>query len=86
MSKFIALMFVASALLLAGCCTSHHVTQWEYMNLTITASMPDQSQSHPTLNELGKEGWVVVGFSHDPGDSKEWKNEYYRYVLKRKLQ
>jgi hypothetical protein len=84
MSKSIALMFVASALLLAGCCTSHHVTQWEYMNLTITASMPDQSQSHPTLNELGKEGWVVVGFAHESGGPHE--NEYYRYVLKRKLQ
>jgi hypothetical protein len=30
MKKHIALGLVASTLFLAGCCTTHHVTQWEY--------------------------------------------------------
>jgi len=30
MKKSIALIFVVSALVLAGCCTTHHVSKWEY--------------------------------------------------------
>ena len=30
MKKSIALIFVAGTLILAGCCTAPHVTQWEY--------------------------------------------------------
>ena len=82
--KSTALVFAASILFLAGCCTTHHVTKWEYKNLTIVGTTPDQSQDHPTLNELGKEGWVVVGFTHEEGDSTH--NSYYYYVLKRKVQ
>lgn len=80
MKKLITLLFTASTLVLAGCCTTHHVTQWEFKNVTIIGSAPDQN---PELNQLGKQGWVVVGFVHEPGDSQH--NEYYRYILKRKL-
>lgn len=80
MKKFIALIFAASALFLAGCCTTHHAAQWEYKNVTILGSAPDQN---PELNQLGKEGWVVVGFSYSPADSTH--NIEYRYVLKRKV-
>jgi hypothetical protein len=85
MKKSITLIFAAGTLVLAGCCTTHHVTQWEYKNLTIAGSDPDQNVNniHPTLNELGKEGWSVVGFTYLPADSTH-VNEYI-YVLKRKI-
>ncbi len=52
MKKDIALMIAASALLFAGCCTTH-VTKWEYKQLYTQVS--DDS-----LNKLGDEGWSVV--------------------------
>ena len=84
MKRTVALTLAASVLFLAGCCTTHHVTHWEYKNLTIVGSDPDQNPNniHPTLNELGKEGWLVVGFSYLPADSTH--NNEYLYVLKRK--
>ena len=81
MKKSIALIFAASTLLVAGCATTHHGAQWQYKNLTILGSAPDQN---PELNQLGKEGWSVVGFSYVPGDSTH--NTEYHYVLKHKLQ
>ena len=85
MKNNLAVIFAASLLFLTGCCSMHHVTKWEYKNLTIEGTAPDQNPSniHPTLNELGKEGWTVVGFAHDPGGSNQ--NAYYYYLLKRKV-
>jgi hypothetical protein len=84
MKKSTAFIFAASILLLAGCCTTHQLTKWEYKNLTVVGTTPDQSQEHPTLNELGKEGWVIVGFTHESGDQNH--NTAYYYVFKRKVQ
>ena len=81
MKKHITLGLVASTLFLVGCGTTHHITRWEFKNVTVFGAVPDQN---PTLNQLGKDGWLVVGFVHEPGDSQH--NEYYRYILKRKLQ
>jgi hypothetical protein len=67
MKKSIALVFVASTLLLAGCCTMPHATKWEYKvedatHWTIRGAGPQAwqagYQSH--LNDLGKDGWVLV--------------------------
>lgn len=54
MKKSITLIFALSALLLAGCCSTHrHVTQWEYKQ--VFAQVSDEG-----LNKLADEGWSVV--------------------------
>ena len=65
MKKSIALIFAASTLFLAGCCTTHHVTQWEYkgVNLQVYQLRPPNLSS--TLDDLGKDGWSVVGVTQD---------------------
>ena len=54
MKKSIALMIAASALFLAGCCTTSRTARWEYKVLE-TPSAEDE------LNRLGDQGWSVVG-------------------------
>ena len=57
MKKSIALIFVASTLFLAGCCTPHHVTQWEYKTVV------DSDASADKLSQLGEQGWNVISFN-----------------------
>jgi hypothetical protein len=61
----------ASSLLLAGCCTAHHVTQWEYKVVQTPPFKFTQGET-PTewrkdqealMNDLGKDGWVFVSQS-----------------------
>jgi hypothetical protein len=73
MKTSIALMFAASTLLLAGCCTTHHVTKWEYMQIPTSTQKSDEY-----LNQLGAEGWSVVAFGKS-GDGS-------LYILKRPKQ
>jgi hypothetical protein len=65
MRKSIALIFVASILFLAGCCTTHHITQWEYKSLTLQAYQLSPPNLSPALDDLGKDGWSVVGVTQD---------------------
>ena len=65
MKKSIALTFAASTLFLAGCCTTTHVTKWEYKVVcpTISPSVTDQERrdlQQAFLDDLGKDGWVLV--------------------------
>ena len=53
MKKSIALIIAASTLFLAGCCTAHHATTWEYQTVI------DIGQ----VNELANQGWTLAGFS-----------------------
>jgi len=57
MKKNIALIFAASSLFLAGCCTIHHTASWEYQTR--------YDLSDAELNKLGEQGWKVVGFAKD---------------------
>ena len=61
MKKHIALGLVASTLFLAGCCTTHHATVWEYKTVG----------NIKEVNELASQGWVVAGYSEavTPGNS-----------------
>jgi hypothetical protein len=59
MKKSIALIFSASTLFLAGCCTTHHVTKLEYKEVL---SLDD-------VNALAKIGWSVVSVMHSSGSS-----------------
>jgi hypothetical protein len=59
MKKQIAPVLAASALLLAGCSTTHP-TRWEYIKAT--------SMTTDWINQKAKEGWTVAGFSeYDAG-------------------
>ena len=65
MKKSIALVFVASTSILAGCCTTPHATKWEYKvaNFDHPRGMSPQEWRERTqtfLNDLGKEGWMLV--------------------------
>jgi hypothetical protein len=67
MKKSIALVFAASTLLLAGCCTMPHATKWEYKvedatHWSTRGSGPQawQASYQSHLNDLGKDGWVLI--------------------------
>jgi hypothetical protein len=65
----IALIFAASTLFLAGCCTTLHATKWEY-KVAHVPSLPEgrsalspqewRERTQTFLNDFGKEGWVLV--------------------------
>ncbi|HOX59037.1 MAG TPA: hypothetical protein P5205_18010 [Candidatus Paceibacterota bacterium] len=59
MKKTLYLLFLvgATSALLVGCGTTHHVTRWEYRKAV--------NLSDSQLNELGEQGWRVVGFTTD---------------------
>jgi len=50
MKKTVALTLAASTLFLAGCCTAHHTTLWEYKTVT----------SDSAVNQLASQGWTLV--------------------------
>jgi hypothetical protein len=54
MKNTIALIFVASTLVLAGCCATHHPKNWEYKTL--------MNVSDEELNQLAQQGWRVESF------------------------
>ncbi len=84
MKNSIALVLAASTLLLAACCSAYKVSHWEYKNLTVVASDPDQNG---WLNRLGKEGWVLCGFAAQPATNQvpgSVKLYEYHYAFKRK--
>jgi hypothetical protein len=65
------------ALLLAGCTTTPLAKEWEYK--TITTQDQDGEKA---LNSLGKNGWILVGFTYTPR-SQTGMNDEYHYVFKR---
>ena len=69
MKQSVALLSVACAVLLGGCCTAPHVTKWEYKQ--VSTQITDES-----LNKLADEGWSVVCV----GTSS---NGAHFYILKR---
>ena len=70
-------VIACGVILLAGCSTVPRTTAWEYKTLT-TENGDGASQ----LNSLGKEGWILVGFTFSPSKETGLNNEYH-YVLKR---
>jgi hypothetical protein len=77
MKKFIALIFTACTLILAGCCTAHHVSEWEYKTLvTPNDAVPLEDTSKgwvskdETLNAMLKQGWMVAGYGVDHMNSQ----------------
>jgi protein involved in sex pheromone biosynthesis len=62
MKKHIALGLVASTLFLAGCCTAHHVTKWEYRMASTTTE----------ANQLSDQGWILVNGTGTASGSLEF--------------
>jgi hypothetical protein len=66
MKKAIALIFAASTLFLAGCCTTPQSAKWEYKVAApphAPAGAGPQEYKDLTqafLNDLGKDGWVLI--------------------------
>jgi hypothetical protein len=56
MKKSIALIFAVSSLVLAGCCTTHHVTHWEYKTVYEYSYGKYLDDS---LNKLAVDGWMI---------------------------
>ncbi len=74
MKKTIALILAGVALFLVGASTGAHVNKWEYKQLH-SSPVTDAS-----LNQLGEEGWRVVGYSTSPGGGSGF------YILERPKQ
>jgi len=59
-------MFVTSVLLLTGCCTTHHITKWEYKLAFPPAFNTGENINEyhervtAVLDDLGKDGWILV--------------------------
>jgi hypothetical protein len=65
MRKCIAVVFAASTLFLAGCCTTPRATRWEYKVASPHLPRGEGPQAvgeaqQAFLNDIGKEGWVLV--------------------------
>ena len=68
MRKCVTVVIAASALFLAGCCTTPRATKWEYKVASPHLSAfggpggPEAAREarQAFLNDLGKEGWVLV--------------------------
>jgi uncharacterized protein YceK len=56
------LLIAACGLLLAGCCTAHRSTKWEYR----------QTNSLAEVNQLADQGWTVVNFAIPGGGPYEY--------------
>jgi hypothetical protein len=65
------------ACFLTGCCTTPPAKAWEYKTIT-TENQDGEKQ----LNSLGKDGWVLVGFTYTPRSQTDLNDEYH-YVFKR---
>ena len=72
-TAFLSLL-AASTFFLAGCCTTHSATKWEYQQV--------KGVTIDKVDLLADEGWTVVGFSQyeDGGIVKS------SYLLKRPKQ
>jgi hypothetical protein len=66
MRKFVPVVIAASALFLAGCCTTPHASKWEYKVVShpwaAAGPTPEAAREarQAFLNDLGKEGWVLI--------------------------
>jgi len=75
MKKAVALTLAASSLFLAGCCTTHQATVWEYKTVT----------SDSDVNQLASQGWTlayVVPLAGFARDALNFERSQLRYVMK----
>jgi hypothetical protein len=63
--------------LFAGCAIKPHAKAWEFKTITT-----ENGDGLNQLNSLGKDGWVLVGFTFSPRNQTGLNDEYH-YVFKR---
>jgi len=66
------------AFLLTGCASMHKTHAYEYKTYSCSVDKSDEAE----LNKLGKEGWVLVGFTYMPAKQAGGPDEY-QYVFMR---
>ena len=75
MKKTVALILTASTLFLAGCCTTHQATVWEYKTVG----------SDRDVNQLASQGWTlayVIPLAGFARDTLNFERSDLRYVMK----
>jgi hypothetical protein len=72
MQKSIVLIFTASILFLAGCCTTPRAAKWEYKvvflpngDANTSSTQENRNLQQTSFNDLGQDGWMLV--SEDGG-------------------
>ena len=74
MKKAIALIFTASILILAGCCTTPHATRWEYK---VTVAPPSPStESLSSTNTTSLSDWSA----RQAESSRKWRDHVQGYL------
>ena len=74
-----AVIFAASTLLLAGCCSTPPATKWEYKVALVPGLLETDTVDtrralrEKFLNDLGKEGWVLVMAGVETGNMLYFK-------------
>jgi hypothetical protein len=74
MKKSIALILAAGTLILAGCCTARHVTQWEY-KVTVAPRLSGTNSQSPT-NSLSVSDWQA----REDETIKRWHDHVQDYL------
>ena len=76
MKKSIALIFAASTLILAGCCTTPHVTKWEY-KVTVAPRLA-------ATDSLSRTNTMTMTFSslqaHQDENARKWRDNVQGYL------
>ena len=77
------LVLVLASFVFVGCCTMHSKTvQWEYKVESIQNNLESAK-----LNELGKDGWMLVSVQRYVPDSNNPNlNNFSQYFFKRQKQ
>ena len=64
--KFSYLLGVTTvAIVLSGCCTGRHTTQWEYKSARPTGNANQLERIDSLLNDMAKDGWALVEEDHN---------------------
>jgi hypothetical protein len=66
------------ALFLTGCATMHRNHAYEYKTYDCSVDTSNEAE----LNKLGKEGWVLVGYTYVPAKQTGWPDRFH-YVFMR---
>jgi hypothetical protein len=66
------------AFLLTSCTTMHKTHAYEYKTYNSL-----NTSSEAELNKLGKEGWVLVGFTYVPAKQTDRGSDEFHYVFVR---
>jgi len=67
------------AFLLTGCASMHKTHAYEYKTYSCSVDKSNEAE----LNKLGKEGWVLVGFTYVPVKQTDRGSDEFHYFFVR---